>query len=95
MTEVSERSAVNTVLPVVARGPYETAFCCPPAPRSTAGLSGFFVWEPTVTQSALRTFLHSFLSWDGLCWGQSRLRMGFRSKSSSAVWRGPSQGGRR
>lgn len=51
--------------PVVARGPCEIAFCCPspPPPPSTAGLSGFFVWEPTVTQSALHTFIHSFLSW--------------------------------
>lgn len=67
--EVSERSAVNTVLPVVARGTFEIAFCCPNPPlcptptHSTAGLSGFFVWEPIVTQSALHTFIHSLLSW--------------------------------
>ena len=74
---------------------FEVTFCWVPTLCGPAGLSGFFGWEPTVTQSALHTCIHSFLSWGRAGLGRSSLLVGFSHQETLCNMKRVTRGGQK
>lgn len=84
-----------TLCPVVAQGPFGKHIPLGPTLRGTTQLSGLFGWEPTVTQSALHTCIHTFLSWGRAGLGRHSLPVGLRHQETLCNMHRVIPGGRR